>query len=292
MSKPKRVLVIGASGLLGHSLVPMLRQRGFEVVTHGHTHALDVTADVTEASSTEAMLRAVDPQAVINLVALTNVDRCEEQPNEAYRLNTQPVELLAAWAAASGALLIQISTDQLYDGPGPHAEDKITIANTYAMSKYAGELAARLAKGIVLRTNFFGPSRLADRPSFSDWILSRLRSRQAFVGFDDVLFSPLSMETLARQIATVLEKPVPGVFNLGSHDGLSKFAFAEQLARHFGLDASLMQRGSSRDVKLKAYRPMDMRMDCRRFEAIYGVQLPSLADEIEALGTDDAASQS
>src|SRR5262249_54377625 len=154
------------------------------------------------------------PNMIVNLVALTDVDRCEGQPNNAYRLNVRCVENLTEWMSRGhAAKLIHISTDQVYDGEGPHREAAVTITNTYAMSKYAGELAARGANGTVLRTCFFGPSRLAGRPSFSDWLIDKFRSGQAFTGFDDVRFSPLAMDTLVRMIRRVIEGPVPGLYN-------------------------------------------------------------------------------
>jgi dTDP-4-dehydrorhamnose reductase len=289
---PKRVLVTGASGMLGRSLLPVLREDGFDVVAHGHAARMDVAADLTDEAASHAMLDQLAPEAIVNLVALTNVDRCEEQPNEAYRLNVRTVEVIASWIERHRPCeLIQISTDQVYDGSGPHREADVTITNMYGISKYAGELAALRAGGTIVRTNFFGRSLLPGRPSFSDWLTTKLRTREPFTGFDDVLFSPVSMATLARMLVHVLAAPRSGVFNLGSRDGISKAAFAEALARHFDLDASAMRHGSSRDMKLKAYRPGDMRMDCSSFEVAFGVALPSLQNEIERLERGDASAQ-
>lgn len=282
--------------MFGHSLLPVLRESAFDVVAHGHVHGhavgMDVAADLTELASAHAMLDRAAADVIINLVALTNVDRCETEPKEAYRLNVRTVELIARWIERHPSCrLIQISTDQVYDGSGPHREADVTITNMYGMSKYAGELAALRVGGTIVRTNFVGPSRLPGRPSFSDWLIAKLRAREPFTGFDDVLFSPLSMATLARMLVPVLPAPVSGVFNLGSREGSSKAAFALALARHLRLDASEMQHGSSRDMKLRAYRPGDMRMDCNLFEATFGVTLPSLRDEIERLEGGDASAE-
>jgi dTDP-4-dehydrorhamnose reductase len=284
MAASRKVLVTGASGMLGHTLAPELRGAGLDVVAHGHRHAMDVAADLADRQATAAMLDCVLPDAIVNLAALTEVDRCEGCPNDAYRLNVRCVENLAEWTSRSGrTALIQISTDQVYDGAGPHRETDVTIKNTYALSKYAGELAAAAAKGTVLRTCFFGPSGLARRPSFSDWLIGKFRAGETFVGFDDVQFSPLAMDTLARMIRYVIEGPVPGVFNLGSAHGMSKFAFARAIARRYGFDPANMRRGSSGEANLKAYRPRDMRMDSGLFEATFRVTLPTLEAEIERL---------
>jgi dTDP-4-dehydrorhamnose reductase len=284
MTLPQKVLVTGASGLLGHTLVPELRAAGFGVVAHGHSHGMDVAADLADPQAAGALLDAVAPDVIVNLVGLTDVDRCEGHPNEAYRLNVRCVENLTEWMSRGRkTALVHISTDQVYDQEGPHREADVTITNTYALSKYAGELAALTANATVLRTCFFGPSRLSGRPSFSDWLIDKFRSGQSFTGFDDVRFSPLAMDTLARMIRCVIEGPVPGLFNLGSSEGMSKFAFAQAIARRFGLDPTNMRRGSRSDVNLKAYRPSDMRMDSRHFETTFGVALPALQAEIDRL---------
>lgn len=281
------VLVTGATGLLGSSLVPWLAARGHRVLPHGFRSAPPggLQADLRDAQATAAMLDAAAPEVIINLAALTNVDACEDDPQAAYLLNVKPVQNLAAWLRGRpGCHLVHISTDQLYDGPGPHAEEALTIRNTYAFSKLAAELAAGAVSSTVLRTNFFGPSRCAGRSSFSDWLLAALRAGTPITVFDDVRFSPLALATLCDMIARVAEVRPQGVFNLGARDGMSKAEFAFALAAVFGLPAATLQRGTAAGAAaLKAFRPSDMRLDSSRFEQAMGLQLPTLNDEIQSL---------
>ncbi len=284
-----RLLITGASGLLGHTLSPFLAGRGLDVVRHGwrRAEACDMQADLADAAQVRAMMRAVRPAMVINLAALTSVDACEERPDLAFRANTRAVGLLADACAEAGARLIHVSTEQLYDGPGPHREDVVDILNVYSLSKYAGELLAAKADATILRTNFFGPSLREGRLSFSDTILAELQAGRAFVGFEDVAFTPLSMATVSRAIERVvtlaLERPRPGVYNLGAASGCSKAEFAVKLARRYGLDTALVKSGKVGDSGLKARRPNDMRMDSSRFEGEFGFALPTLDQEIENL---------
>ncbi len=279
-----RILIAGSTGLLGATLSATLRARGWDTIEHGRSSG-QLRADLTEISAARDILAAARPDAVVNLAALTNVDRCELHPQEAYLLNTRIVENLAAAIAATGApaWLVHISTDQLYDGPGPHAEPAVTLTNYYAFSKYAGELAAAGVPSTVLRTNFFGPSRHGSRRSFSDWLIDALRRGTPIQVFEDVLFSPLSLQRLTELIGLTIERRTRGVFNLGSHDGLSKADFCCALARTLSLPTSNMTRSVSSAAPLRAYRPKDMRLDSRRFEAAFGVSLPTLSEEIESM---------
>src|SRR5688572_23068444 len=138
------VLVTGATGLLGRTLVPHLQQHDHELVTHARTEGADVSVDLADAGRTAELLREIGPRVVINLVGLTSVELCENHPNDAYRGNTRTVENLAYGIRQmdSACHLIHISTDHLYDGAGLHTEENVTLTNTYALTKYAGELAA------------------------------------------------------------------------------------------------------------------------------------------------------
>lgn len=278
------ILVTGATGLLGCTLVPTLEARGHTVTQHGFHASAQVQADLCNHDETAAMLSQCRPDCIINLVGLTNVDTCELEPHNAYLLNVSTVQNLGRWIKQESpdCHLIQISTDQLYDAPGgPHREAEVKIRNIYAFSKISAEIAASNVASTILRTNFFGRSRCAKRVSFSDWIFQNLQLGLPLQVFEDVLFSPLSSATLCDMIELAVQQRPLGIFNLGSHDGLSKADFAYALAEELDLPKQTMRRVRLSEVTaLKAYRPKDMRMDSSRFEQRFGLQLPKLIDEI------------
>jgi dTDP-4-dehydrorhamnose reductase len=285
-NRMSKILVTGATGLLGATLVPQLERRGHTVLRHGHRGAAQFRADLRDPAQTAAMLEQARPDCIINLAALTDVDRCEREPNEAYELNVVSLENICGWirSGAPGCHLVQISTDQVYDGPGPNPESAVTIRNTYAFSKIAAELVAAGAAGTVLRTNFFGRSRCPTRTSFSDWILQSIHAGRPLALFEDVHFSPLSLSTVSAMIERVVRERPRGVFNLGAAGGASKADFAFAFARALNLPTAQMQRtASSRAPQLAARRPRDMRMDSGLFERTMGLELPPLSDEINSM---------
>lgn len=249
------------------------------------TGASTVRADLTDPEQGRAALDEVSPEIIVNLAALTNVDECERNPQRAYLANVRIVENLAAWMRTNGTRchLVQVSTDQVYDGAGLHTEERITLSNYYGFSKYAGELAAAVVPNTILRTNFFGPSRCPGRASLSDWLVRSLSASESVTVFDDVWFSPLSSQKLVEQLERVIEDPRAGIFNLGSRDGMTKADFALRLAAVLDLRAGTMSKGSSGSGTLTAYRPKDMRMDSSRYEKAFGVTLPSLDEEIHSM---------
>jgi dTDP-4-dehydrorhamnose reductase len=283
------VLVIGATGLLGCTLAPALASSGHSVVTHGFSSVAQERADICDYNQTSALVTRVKPDCIINLVALTNVDLCEREPHRAYLLNVATVANVARAIRekAPHCHLIQISTDQVYDGAGPHTESKVTVTNNYAFSKIAAELAAASVPSTILRTSFFGRSLCASRTSFSDWIVQALRKGAPLNVFDDILVSPLNIKTLAAMIERVACIRPAGLFNLGAREGMSKAAIAFALADVMALPTKHISRTISADSPaLYAYRPKDMRMDCSLFERAMGLQLPTLIDQIHYLRSD------
>jgi len=283
------ILITGATGLLGSSLVPYLKNKGRPVVTHAHNKSADYLANLADENQAFDLLNKTHPKVVINLVGLTSVERCQDFPNEAYLLNTKTVENISKWILKSSAdcHLIQISTDQVYDGPGLHAENQVTITNNYAFSKYAGELAAARILSTILRTNFVGRSKVGHRESLTDWVFNSLKAQKQINVLQDVYFSPLSIATLVEAIDMVIDKKPIGIYNLGSRNGMSKadfdFAFAEKL----NLPTATMSRITSDEATfLKAYRPKNMCMDCSKFEATMDVKLPDLSELISTIAKD------
>jgi len=284
-----RTLVTGASGLLGTSLVPYLKIRGFHVITLCRSGRADIHADLNNYKQTNSALNKAKPEVIINLAALTSVDECERNLQAAYLANVRIVEHIARWIRRHGNTchLIHLSTDQVYDGKGSHKENDIVLSNYYAFSKYAGELAAALVPSTVLRTNFIGLSKTSSRVSLTDWIFASLKNGENIKVLNDVFFSPLSMTTLSEMICLVIEKCPIGVFNLGSHNGMNKADFAFYFAECLGLQTKTMTRANVDQVSfMKTYRPKDMRLDCTKFEETMQLALPDLRDEIQLVVED------
>jgi len=279
-----KILLLGSTGLLGSTLTPYLDSLGYDVITHSHSKETSYQLDLTDSKRTIELLNEIQPDVIVNLVGLTDVDLCESSPNQAYLLNVRVIENIANWIeqAKPYCHLVQISTDQVYDGVGLHEEKAVTLTNYYAFSKYAGELAAMRVSSSILRTNFFGRSQCTKRTSLTDWLFSALSNKESIQVFDDVLFNPLSMSTLSKMIGLTIQKKPLGVFNLGSHRGMSKADFSFVFSEELNLSSNTMKPALTDEVSfLKTYRPKDMRTECSKFESALDVKLPFLNDEIK-----------
>jgi dTDP-4-dehydrorhamnose reductase len=290
VSKDNRnVLVLGGNGLLGSQLLSGRYLGQYKCLKQSRDIDADIQVDLQDINQVHGMLKALLPFAVVNLVALTNVDTCQESPDKAYRVNVKPLEniMQACKSLSISPRLIHISTDQLYDGLGPHKEDEIKLTNFYAFSKYSAELVASSMNSVILRTNFFGKSLTPRRKSFTDWLYEELSAEKKIYVFEDVLFSPLSMHRLCEVIEQLLESNLNGIYNLGTLNGFSKADFAFQFAEILGLPKNKMIRTKTSKVDfINTYRPKDMRMNVSALERAIMLKLPNLSSEIENIAQD------
>lgn len=298
------IWILGASGMLGSSLSQYLDRQRYSLLLYksGHNNRQlplnqpSSSVDLVDRTAVfQEFHKAVSqygyPQTIVNLVALTDVEACEQNPQLAYQLNTLTVENLVAWIKQQDFQmhLIHLSTDQVYDGQGSALESEVCIRNMYAFSKYAGELAAQGVLSTVLRTNFVGQSRCAQRQSFSDWLVASLQAQKALKAikalslFHDVWFGPLVLSTLCEAIELTLKKRIPGVYNLGSRDTLSKAEFAISFAQGLGLPLDTVTQCSVSEHAFRAYRPRNMGMNVSLFETTFGTVLPTMSEVMSLL---------
>lgn len=280
----KKILVLGSSGLLGSELTAGKYFKSYNVCTHSLKSNTDINANLEDLKIVVEMLNKINPDIIINLVGLTNVDHCEKFPKQAFDINVKTVKNIvnAIKNHFPKIFLIHISTDQVYDSIEYCPEDKVSLSNYYSYSKYCGELIASQTSSTILRTSFFGKSKVSNRTSLTDWLYNELTQGNSFQVFKDVLFNALSLNNVCKMIELVVESKTEGTFNLGSNNGMSKSDFAFQFAKKINISNPKMKHVNiSENKNVYAYRPKGMLMNISKFENIFKVKLPDLIDEIE-----------
>jgi dTDP-4-dehydrorhamnose reductase len=194
-----RLVVTGAGGGLG---------RAFLDVVPGHHDVVALTHGQLDIGDHDAVMRAVPPlrpDAVLNLAAFTKVDRNETEPARAFRDNAQGPHSLALAARASGAVLLHVSTDYVFDGlkEGPYDEtDRPEPLSVYGRSKLAGERFVRqtLPEHFVVRTGFV----VGGGGDYLTGQVDRLRSGDTARGIDDRTGTPTFVRDLAQRLVPLL----------------------------------------------------------------------------------------
>jgi dTDP-4-dehydrorhamnose reductase len=223
---PRRTLLLGGRGLLGTALIPALEGAGIEVRAPSSAEL-----DLVELAALRRAVEREQPDLIINSAAQSRVDRAEQDPEPAFRVNAVGAHN-AALAAAEGDLpLVHISTDYVFDGgrrePYREFHPTGTPPNHYGRSKLQGELLVRHSwpKHFIVRVAaLYGPGR-AD---FVDWVLASADPARPLTIVDDRLTTPTWTEDLAGQLLALIDTPCYGTYHASGHGPASWFELARR----------------------------------------------------------------
>lgn len=232
-----RIVVTGATGMLGQDLVPVLHARGHEVV------ALSRSAlDVTDPSAVRAALTQARPDAVVHAAAYTRVDDAEADPETAWRVNAEGAGHVARAAREVGATLLHVSTDYVFDGqahtPYP-VEAPLAPLNAYGRSKAGGEQAVRdaLDAPYIVRTSWlYGHGG----PNFVTTMRRLARRQPELRVVTDQVGSPTWTVPLAEALAALLVSNRPGIYHVTGTGHCSWHAFASRIVALEGLSTPVV----------------------------------------------------
>ena len=217
---------------------------------------------------------------------MTRVEECEQRPRDAEHANAGLTRNVAIATHALGIKLVHISTDHLFSGSRSRMteEELPEPLNVYARTKLQAEEWARMAnpETLIVRTNFFGWGHLY-RQSFSDWIITSLRSGRRITMFEDVYFTPILADSLALATHDVVANKASGVLNIVGDERLSKYDFAIRVAKRFGLPKTLVVRGKMDNPKPLVHRPHDMSLDNTKASGLLGRPVGKVDEFLEEL---------
>lgn len=254
-----RILVTGAGGMLGRDVLSMLEGE-HEVMATGRRAPLTFL-DITDLQAIEKLFVEFQPEGVIHCAAMTNVDGCERDPIEAYRVNAHGSSLIASACARQNAFLVSISTDYVFDGSAGrpyHEYDLPAPLNVYGYSKWMGELTvqALCPKHYIVRTAWlYGTGGRC----FPQIILEAAKAGRPLQVVRDQIGSPTFTRDLAGAIARLIQIPAYGIYHLVNEGAVSWHAFATKTLELAGIDASIqpiVSKDWSSPVRRPAYSPL------------------------------------
>jgi dTDP-4-dehydrorhamnose reductase len=243
-----RWLVTGARGQLGSHLLDLLGGAAI-----GLAHA---DLDITSAAAVSDAVREARPEVVVNAAAYTAVDAAETDEAAAYDVNATAVANLATACAATGARLLHVSTDYVFDGTASHPyrpDDPTGPRTVYGRTKLAGEEFALERGGHVVRTAWVygGPSA-----NFVDTMLRLATQRETVDVVADQIGSPTYVRDLAAALIDLGRLPdPPALLHYANAGTASWFDLAQEVFRAAGLDPDRVRPVSSTEFVRPAPRP-------------------------------------
>jgi dTDP-4-dehydrorhamnose reductase len=285
-----RVLLTGVSGQIGGALWPRLG--GHDVVA-----ATGAVLDLAAPERIGTTLDRLAPDLIVNPAAYTAVDKAEEEPDLARRVNAEAPAAMARWAARRNVPLIHFSTDYVFDGSGgrPWREDDPTNPlSVYGLSKLAGEHAVQSAGGtsLIVRTSWV---YAAGGRNFLRTIARLAGEKKELRVVDDQIGAPTSAASIADGIAAMIGQDIDSFRrSCAASNGLVHLAAAGETSWH-GFATAIVEGLRTRGVTLaverldpvpseayptRAKRPRNSRLDLTRLRDVFGLTPQTWADAL------------
>ena len=270
-----KIAIIGSGGRLGAALAREWRTAGDEVTGFNHAQL-----DIGDFRQVRECVEGLEFDVLVNCAAQTNVDRCEKEVEEAFRLNSTAVAILADLCERKSARCVHISTDYVFEGnkAEPYMEeDEARPISIYGASKLGGERGLHSVSGrhLAVRVSWvFGP----DRPSFVDQILQRAFEQESVAAIADKVAVPTYTLDASRLLRPLLEPgSVGGVIHLsntGSCTWQDYGQYALDCAAAAGVALKARTVNPQKMADLKAFiarRPVYTAMSTRKLQAVTGL---------------------
>lgn len=281
----KNVVVLGASGQLGKDLVEVISaDRELNVIA--------LTRDIFDAEinidNLENKLSVYNPRILINCIATTNVDWCEQNSPIAWKINADFVYRLAQFCKTNQIILMHISTDYVFSGEKSYPYREYELAapkNVYGLTKYSGELAisAYLQKYFIFRVSgLFGKYGASGKSgNFITAIQKLAKEKNELHVVEDQISNPTSTLAVARCIYYFINKNITdyGVYHCVSQDFCSWYEFAREILTISGLDAAKVKPVKYSNYPFKAKRPQNSTLSTDKIAKYY--TMPTWQDSLK-----------
>lgn len=242
----KKILVLGASGMAGHTIAIYFKELGYDVTgfsRRGVKFVNSIRGDISELGTIENILgKGYD--AVINCIGILNAD-AETNKSDAVFANSYLPHLLSRYTRDTPTKIIHMSTDCVFAGnTGPYNEIAFPDGKTfYDRSKALGELNDK--KNLTFRNSIIGPDISPNGIGLFNWFM---KQQGAIKGFTHAIWTGVTTITLAEAMQAAIEQDISGLYNLVNNESISKYNLLNLFNKYFkGNDLKIIP---SDDLKL------------------------------------------
>jgi len=289
-----KLLITGASGLYGSKLAELAIARNYEVyscdVQELPVCGNFVKFDVSNKEFVQEAFKRVKPNIVVHAATLTDVDKCELNKELAWRINVEGTKNIVQAAMSESSFVIYISTDYVFNGEkGNYKEsDKPDPINYYGVTKLkAEEQVKTLEEYFIGRPSvIYGSTPAAGKVNFALWLVETLSKGEHAKIVTDQWNTPTLNTNLAEMTLEVIQRKLTGTFHLCGATRVSRFEFAQKIAKTFGFDQSLIEPVLSSQFSWPAKRPTDSSLDTAKAQQILTNKPLNIDEALKKLKTE------
>jgi len=258
-----KFLVTGSAGLIGHQVVKDLSETHEVFSCYNKSKpefGIPTKMDLLNHEMISNVLSEKNPDIVIHLGAMTAVDLCDTQQDNALKINSQATEILAKECSKINSFMVYVSTDYVFNGnSGLYKENAVTNPlGFYGKSKLLGEKSIQnfSSNWCIARTSTpFGLH--PTKKSFPIWVIENLQKQKQIDVLTDQFTSPTYVPSLSRMLIEISERHLTGIIHVAGASKISRYEMASLVSDKLGLDGKLLREISINDIKWEAQRPKD-----------------------------------
>ncbi len=294
----KRILVLGSSGFIGSSILKKLSENTeWKVLGTYYDHQpledrlkqqVSVQKlDMLNQGELQSCLQQTTPDVIVHCAAMSNVDECEQNPQQCYLHNVNPVKIVVEYCKFNPEVkYIFFSSSEVFDGKRgkPYAEkDSCSSLNKYGKYKIEAEgLVNSLPNKVIIRPCLvFGIPQEYQHRNIFNYIYKTLHEGKTFTAYEDMIRTPTYVKDIPLVVERIIMNDKKGIFHTGGKE-TSIADFAKEVASYFGFpeESIISKKSKGNEV---AYKPIDNRLDCTYTEKELGFQFRSLAEALPEL---------
>jgi dTDP-4-dehydrorhamnose reductase len=288
-----KLMVIGGSGLLGGRLAKLAKME-YEVVATYKGHSVEIpgcrilSMDIRDFHRTESQILKEKPDVVVLSAAQRNVDFCEENQLEVWKINVEGAKNVAIASKKVQAKLIYLSTDLVFNGEKAQyeEEDETTPINYYGKTKLEGEreVANACDDWAVARVSVLYDWNPFDHTfNFVCWVYNSLKEKKEISLFTDQFRNATYIKNACHALLDIHRKDEKGIFHVAGKTCVNRHEIGLTMAEVFEFDENLITTNTSDDSNWVAKRPKRCCLDTQKMEKILGVKSMSIEEGLLAM---------
>ena len=283
-----RILIIG-NGLLGSEFIKRFSDSDAYYTYRNNIPQSEKSEflDITNKNELRKVILDINPDIVIHTAAITDLDWCENNEDEAYNVNTNSTVYIKNVIQEINSKMIFISTDSVFDGKiGNYEEDSEKNAiNVYSKTKLKAEKEiSSYNKTLIVRGTFYG-IRNGMKESFFSYLINKLKKNEKMYVPVNKISNGISVEKFSGIVKEMIERDLRGVYHIGSNDFKNNFEFAQHFADKFNFNRNLIERCIFDKIyetkKLTAKRPLNTTLDITKISKY--IEMPYFSQVIDSL---------
>ncbi len=271
-----KLLVTGASGLLGHKVAQLALKKGHEIYSIYKEHSINlgtpIKLDLTGQSEVFKVISRLKPELVIHTAAYTDVDGCEINKDLAWKVNAEATKHVAMASTSTGAHLTYVSTDYIFDGEkGFYTEDDSpNPISYYGYTKLRGEefVKEHAKEWCIARASVIYGWSQTQKLNFATWLINNLNQGKEVKVLIDQYVSPTLNTNLAGMLLDIAERKIIGTLHTAGATRVSRHEFALKLAEVFNLNMDMIKPAKTDEMSWRAKRPKDSSLNISKASSL------------------------